>query len=376
MKVDGAGLSLQYPIAFQSTLLMATSHYTWTRGSLLPFKEAILAYNLATIRTVNVALRDPNLWNRGEYCCGGNLAAAETHLVGLVSLLNARLMEGRVRLEGSGVDGDEELTDRCVILFAAFMGCIYSRVKFYHENPAVIEVLDHCHERDVNGFPTRLAIFRSIPAFFILPATSSSLQQPVDVSRLLDSIRQMTRESDVIRSSEDDSTDTVDKVWRRGTATYLCIEAIKVHTSSYVYSGRNRAGSSPVRSTLSGMLAAKMLYLGTVLGMLDLGWKPLTLLVPHVLRVIVRDLRQGGGDKYRDLWLWKAFLACITLSAFPGCLEVEMEVFLHKSIQSWSQTAGIREWEDAKQVLGRIVWPDVVDQDGRFDDLWEHIITD
>ncbi|KFY76038.1 hypothetical protein V498_09788 [Pseudogymnoascus sp. VKM F-4517 (FW-2822)] len=307
------------------------------------------------------------------------MKAAETHLAGLALLLSARRLKGGTYTERNDVDGSEELTDSLAI----FISALHSRVSLV-KKPSVaaemIGIIRNWQKPNVSDLLGRLSLLRFIPAFLLPPPSTIDLRQLVDVSEILAATRVVTQDRDNTFASGRYIGMEIAEVWRNGAALPLLFQMTNAHTSMPTQCGKS-GSCPPIFSTLSGMLAAVELYLGTVLRMLDVGWAPFTELGPYTLGVLVRDLGHsrvsvdGLDVSRRDLWFWKAFIAWASLA----CLhhhDGAVEALLHEWIRDWSEISGVRDWEDAKNVLRRVAWPEIIDQGSRFEALWKDIAVD
>ena len=264
-----------------------------------------------------------------------------------------------------------------------FISALHSRVSLLKKTSVAAEtirVIRNWEKLNVNDLPGRLSLLRFLPAFLLLPPSTIDLRQSVDVSEILAATRVVTQDRDNTFASGKYFGMEIAEVWRKGTPLSLLFQLTNAHISMPTH-GRKSGSWSPVLSSLSGMLAAVELYLGTVLGMLDVGWKSFTELGPYTLGVLVRDLghsrgRMDGWDvSRRNLWFWKAFVACASVVCIHDH-KGAIEALLYKWIREWSEDSGVRDWEDAKNVLGRAAWPEIVDQGGRFEALWKNIMVD
>lgn len=220
----------------------------------------------------------------------------------------------------------------------------------------MIRIIRDWQKLNVSDLLGRLSLLRFIPAFLLPPPPTIDLQQPVDVSDILAATRVITQDRDTTFTSGRYIGMEIAEVWRNGAALPLLFQMTNAHTSMPTHCGKS-GSYPPVFSTLSGILAAIELYLGTVLGMLRVGWAPFTELGPYTLGVLVRDLghsrvsMDGLDASRRDLWFRKAFIAWAGLD----CLHHDdgaVEALLQEWIRDWSEVSGVRDWEDAKNVLG------------------------
>ena len=228
--------------------------------------------------------------------------------------------------------------------------------------------------------PGRLSLLRTLPSFLVAPPSTSRFQKPVDVSAILASARVATQDCDYCFGSEESLPMQMEMMWIRGYCLPLLAELANAHISTSTHVEEN-VNEPPVFSSLSSMLAATELYLGTVLRVIDVEWKPYVNLAPYTIRVLVRDLVTSSGSigawdaAHRDLWFWKAFVAWASMSLVPGGVG-DMEILLYTCIREWSQTWGILDWEDARNVLRRVVWPEVNPHAIPFEAMWMDIMIE
>uniref|UniRef100_A0A0B7KQR0 Uncharacterized protein n=1 Tax=Bionectria ochroleuca TaxID=29856 RepID=A0A0B7KQR0_BIOOC len=115
---------IQNSDALQDTLLVAGLHYTLATGDIRTYDSTVLFHKVETIRSINKRLETPRSTGFTTLvrriatlclveCSFGNMATAETHFEGLLSILDLHLQDGKL---DTPMDFNEELTSRYLVL--------------------------------------------------------------------------------------------------------------------------------------------------------------------------------------------------------------------------------------------------------------------
>lgn len=218
-----------------------------------------------------------------------------------------------------------------------------------------------------------------VPTYFLPPPGPHDLRRPVDVAAVIANIRHATRIFEMYAVAPDGHAEKSDLELEKSIRPLLYFEVVKTHVSSYTRRSRS-SGTTPVFSSLSGLTAAMHIYLGVILGMLDVDWKPFRDLTPYIAGVIIRDFRDETGEMEgwdtdcRDLWLWKALAGWAGLVVVDGHEEAIKSPFC-VWIRQWSEHTGVRDWRGAQEALGRVAWPHTVARGLDMEKLWQDILA-
>lgn len=402
------------PAALRSTLLLAGLHYSWNIGQLSWFEPTLLAAKIDAIRSIDDWIKGSKQSAFADSvrqvatlaiveCCAGSLARAESHLDGLVTILEAG--------ESSGLwesTLDKELVDRYFILvynfihgFKARVGEIASNDEIYKQDSSTSEeekVGSRMHEhhiRELDGLETRLKAFRLFPHFFA-PPRPSTIVKDIEVEPFLMCLNNITRMEQRRRAASitGDWDAVWNTLWMEGGPTRLFHAFVDSHVRSFSRepasspSIQSAPGVPSLRSSWLGVSAASGMYLNGVLDLFNGGEATGGKVLVQVLRILTLDInatrplteKQARG-RAGDLWLWKnmtgAFAMRKQLLDAEYCMDdgtmvlARMRLRLAEGMQYWGRLCGVSTWEGAKQALQRIVWldEDKPDETGR--QIWD-----
>ncbi|KAB5518855.1 hypothetical protein GE09DRAFT_1208189 [Coniochaeta sp. 2T2.1] len=378
------------PYALRSTLIIAGLHYAWNTGNLQSFEPTFLFHKVESIRTVNdwmqtrdaaqaaVAVRQVLTLGFAE-CCLGNLPAAESHLHGLMALLDIADPVGGGRIGEDEVD--RELADRYLILCQNFLHGKKSRfgkprprttsnnssprpgtgTEEDTENSAVMDRMRAAHQTEPGGIDNQLKSLTKFPHFFAPPPRG---RKPVDIdaASVVEILRDITRYIDGA-ASHFGRWDDPEDFFVQGAPTRLFMHVIDLHVLSF--SGKvekktttpyDENGSPPnFTSSWSGISITLGLYLHTVLGVWNAG-RPMSSrllcrLVQILKRHLVRDRQRLGGKGGLDkgFWFWKAFTAAVSLASARGyAAGYASSSRSSPSSSSWSSAASASSPDSAR----------------------------
>jgi hypothetical protein len=255
------------------------------------------------------------------------------------------------------------------------------------------------HLDEAAGLENRLKCLAKFPHFLAPPPRG---RKPVDIdaTHIIDGLRDMTAYVDCYMFNRDDPED----FFVGGGATRLFVSVVDLHVLSF--SGKvprtphDGTDAHNFMSSWTGICSAMGLYLHSVLGIWNAGQRMPTRMLCRITQILKRHLTRdrqrlgakGGLD--RGFWFWKAFIGAMALArrrfvapygsfASPSSspspttspasvstgttasfewnspvndIEGLEEWYIH-AIKKWSNSANVRTWEQAKTLLGNVVWP-------------------
>ncbi|KAL4795204.1 hypothetical protein BDV19DRAFT_363307 [Aspergillus venezuelensis] len=424
--------------ALRSTFLIAAVHYSWNTGNLQAYEAAYLFHKVESIRLIHhwLAIYDAK---RFVVCvrqilticlaeaCLGNLAAAETHLDGVMALFDAHdaVAENTV-LGAVGDNGiDRKLADHYLLLTSCFVLTLKSRLEDFiifratqGLNPdtnnslspeQAIKLYQKWHGMEYAGLETRLKAMRMFPYFFTPPPPSIPRNKRivVDAIPIIKCLANITETLDKVRANET-SEQHMHRVWNDGGSTRLLLVLVTSHVSCFLADDEPDFGKSKNCGTSWGGIAAAMeLYMHSVLGIMNNGAPIECRLLYRILGILQRDIEETRHDGLtvsnengllRSLWLWKAFTgimaiarsqhACelvpLSLSRPPATLDPgpcggcscshprqwqeRLQIicnWFRDCARSWSVASGMTAWEDVESLLAEIAWPRGLHGQGR-----------
>lgn len=218
----------------------------------------------------------------------------------------------------------------------------------------------------------RLGAIRLIPTFFA-PPPAGTPPKPVDVPAFLSALQSMTSMAMKAHLSPDleDKARIFHSMWTDGTATRLFLVFVDSHRHSF-YAGRQvpSCTDGDLSSAWTGIATASGLYLNSVLDIWNIGQPIEPRMLRHFLLVLERDVDltrhvvHFRDSPASELWLWKAFVAALTIrraeDAGPEFRDamIGLSVVWDEYLRVWCRASGVTEWQKARKLLQRVSWPE------------------
>ncbi|KAH7131665.1 hypothetical protein B0J13DRAFT_610754 [Dactylonectria estremocensis] len=372
----------QHPNALRNTLLIAGLHYAWKVGGLQTYELTFLFHKIETIRLLNDWMKDSqsdDLMAIVQHiatlcfteCSLGNIPAAETHLDGLVTVVDLHRplnheFDGRMEV-------NDELVNRYLILSWHSVHVLKSRVegskslrKMFGPTKTtqfskMISLLHQWRSQDIGSFEALLKIIRLLPYFGGLPTKKAF--HPIDGLPMIECLRVLT--TSTTSAKLDCGNDDPCPIWADGSASRLTLELMKSHISS-LDDDRDVIFGSLVCLPTSwcGISITSGLYLHSVLELCN-GGNPIDArLFRYLILMLMRDLRreihETDARGLSDFWFWKAFVGAFSLAKrqlyeYNETLEGIQYAF-NGYIQGWRDNSNVTQWTEAKNRLLRIAW--------------------
>ncbi|EEU41680.1 uncharacterized protein NECHADRAFT_87630 [Fusarium vanettenii 77-13-4] len=379
-----------HPDALRDTLLVAGLHYAWTVGDIHTYQSTLLFHKVATIRILNKWLHNinqPGLMTFVRHVsilcfvegCHGNVAAAETHLKGLVNAVD--LLSPSDSNFPNTLSVGEELANRYLIFthysFQGFKARIVSSAAlqkiFTQENVAefsdFLSLVYDWREQRIGNLDKRLGAMRMMPFFFaVLPPEAKFYD--IDASSMVECLKSLT--ATILFTSDDHITYDPSWEWIEGSESRLLYETVKAHFASLSEPQDDGnvhdddSSETPRLSTSwSSMCVATSLYLHSALGIWYAGESLEPCMFRRFLSILMRDVdrnvHQIRSPSLSHLWFWKTFLGAYSIAKLQSCGSQkdvgEFEKCFDRLISTWSRVCGVDKWKDAKARLVNITWP-------------------
>ncbi|OJJ60477.1 hypothetical protein ASPSYDRAFT_42220 [Aspergillus sydowii CBS 593.65] len=420
-KDDCIALATHDEHALRSTLLLAGIHYCWNTGNLQDYESAFLFHKVESIRIVNswlgaagsktflACVRQILTISLSEACLG-NLAAAETHLNGVMALFDSH---GQAAGACDKVDDiDSELASRYLLLTSCFVLALKSRLEDFTlfraaqgidpnddgSSSEALHLMKMWHKIEYRGLETRLKAIRLFPYFFSPPPIHGKRPKSVDAMPIIDCLKKMTEAADLVCTNP--TPQNINRVWNDGGPTKLLLILVTSHISSFSNDDKDQVsatGGKPsqplLQSSWSGISAAVELYMHSVLNIVNAGEPLESRLLYRILLILKRDIEQtradlGGthGSLRQSLWFWKAFLGALALSnhmaidtraSTPDKWSCEADLddlyeWFRDCVRAWSAVTGTTDWSVVRSRLAMFAWPAALSCDGKGfgEDIW------
>ena len=244
-----------------------------------------------------------------------------------------------------------------------------------------LSIMRTWHKHEMTGLAGRLRCLRVFPNFFTQPPPNSEFVD-VDVTPILEGLRHTTAGCDerYVRMKNGKPPSYRDTVWRDGP-TEMLLAFVNTHTSSLRQKGapiprttlKSAGKKQPIMSSWSGITGCIGIHLHSVLGLWNDKEPIERRLHYHVLRLVKHDLdrdmdilEQLSRDQ-RNMWLWKAMTAAVTLKVRDALIGpeyrhdadrrmIELQHFYEQCLCRYSHVTGYTQWSDVRSELTRICW--------------------
>ncbi|KAH8893660.1 hypothetical protein GQ53DRAFT_821592 [Thozetella sp. PMI_491] len=401
--------AIQHPDDFRGVVLLAALHFRWSTGDLGDFESTYVTTKIECIRTVNRLLGCPKedhdaIRSRfslvATLClvesCSRNLAAAETHLEGLLVLLeNEKLAWPTDRAFRDANNVISRYLLLCMDQVRNLRQCLTgSSVGLAEEAQLGPGWQSLCTNELLSDFNDRLLAFWLMPS--LLYADLALRADDVDALDFVDVLRVATANRGGCRPSHARATSfSAVQPDSRGTTM-----------SNYFLWGLSGSGVAPQStggrggvflSSWASLSVATRLYNAIVLQLKPYWCSPHSRTMIWLLQTLQQDLEDTfeisvvERRRSSDFWFWKAFLGTAVLveawcsGAVNDTAEVKvlggkamllelMSWFCHK-VRLWSIATGTAEWEDAKDSLGQVVWPVRAPTEALFVAVWDRALA-
>ncbi|RSL90435.1 hypothetical protein CEP52_014594 [Fusarium oligoseptatum] len=373
--------------AFRSALIIASLHFVWNKGDLQQFKSTFLVHKVHSIRMVNewMATKDSSLFTSivrqvATLCfselCFADVVSAETHLIGIMSLLDHKKQLGSSLTEEDLIE--QELADRYfVFTYTCFVGFKSRLIEYlrridptgnvYNITPDEAMTLTSSFlqsEAPTGALAIKLAALRLLPSFFN-PMPIGVKMADIDGYYTILAMRELTAALDGARVKQrtepNDSTAVFEAIWSNGVASKLLAQYVFSHTRSMSGKLPPSNGRQRFRTTWCGIQVAANMYLHHVVRMTEPGFLEqrahhyMMYLFQRELTQLSAQLEEQDSDISRDFLFWHYFLGAIHM--YKNDRESSTAEFFYGGICDWSKVNGVTEWADAWAALRGVSWP-------------------
>ncbi|EXL97600.1 hypothetical protein FOIG_09925 [Fusarium odoratissimum NRRL 54006] len=415
------------PCALRSAILMAGMHFSFQFGDLATFESTFLYHKIEVMRVINrwIASGDykleaaiirematlafaevkrptlpfpESLAHRVYQACHGELVAAETHISGILALIETARPDKSGPTRSDCCSTDRELANRYFVMSYVYITGLKSLLSGICRTGGHGSSLDavpgrnllklshtwHMSEAMENlGF--KLQAIRLFP-FFFSPLPQGARLNNADGKVIINSIRDFTAAQD--HMFKDTGIETADGkfegFWRRGPASRVLGEYVTAHIQSISVPGKKEENHDTTSSSFvgpwCGLTIASIFYMQDVLGALEYVDKRIhkygvTLLQHDVDKVLTSKEK----PKNEAFMLWQTLVGLIaSLRALKdneqdrGLLSARQ--FFEKALKQQATSLGISTWSQAKGTLRRVAWPMGTASREFIEELWEKTI--
>ncbi|KAF5563935.1 sterol regulatory element-binding ECM22 [Fusarium phyllophilum] len=399
------------PCALRSAILMAGMHFSFQFGDLAIFESTFLYHKIEVMRVINrwIASRDykleaaiiremATLAFTESKACHGELVAAETHISGILALIETARPDKDDPTRSDCCSTDRELANRYFVMSYVYITGLKSLLSGICRTGGHGSSLDAVPGRNLlklshtwhmseamENLGLKLQAIRLFP-FFFSPLPQGARLNNADGQVIINSIRDFTAEQD--RMFKNTGTETADGkfegFWRKGPASRVLGEYVTAHIESISVPGKKDIPDmtpSLFVGPWCGLTIASIFYLQDVLGALEYVDKRIhkyavTLLQHDVAKV----LSMKDTQKNEAFILWQTLVGLIgSLRALKdneqdrGLLSARQ--FFADALKQQATALGIMTWSQAKGTLRRVAWP--MGTAGRefIEELWEKTVT-
>ncbi|KAG4262776.1 hypothetical protein FPRO03_10139 [Fusarium proliferatum] len=398
------------PCGLRSAILMAGMHFSFQFGDLATFESTFLYHKIEVMRVINRWIAS------GDYkleaaiirematlafteACHGELVAAETHISGILALIETARPDKSDPTRSDCCSTDRELANRYFVMSYVYITGLKSLLSGICRTGGHGRSLDVVPGRDLlklshtwhmseamENLDLKLQAIRLFP-FFFCPLPQGARLNNADGQVIINSIRDFTAAQDrIFKDTGKETADgKFDGFWRRGPASRVLGEYVTAHIESISVPGKKEETHDMTPSSFvgpwCGLTIASIFYMQDVLGALEYVDKRIhkyavTLLQHDVAKV----LNRVGTLKNEAFILWQTLAGLIaSLRALKhneqdrGLLSARK--FFADVLKQQATTLGIVTWSQAKGTLRRVAWP--MGTAGRefIEELWEKTVT-
>ncbi|KAH8900385.1 hypothetical protein GQ53DRAFT_835444 [Thozetella sp. PMI_491] len=386
---DPLRLSIYEPLGLRGTMMLAGLHFKLMSYDVDTFDNTFFFHKGEAIQFVNKGLVDQSVRYRAGFMkliamlsvlesCARNLDNAEAHIQGLLTLFEVQESE----MESADEDGShDEVVQRLFVMAHFFVEAL--RCRRVNISTKENEAKDGPRHVHLSGLGDNLAALRLMPAF-LSPLTSNS---DVDGTHAMVSIQCLTHV--IERKQNTASSSAIAPVpqhvsgFCEGANAADCLGCMSIAglllAFTVIHSKRLPAKVDPVgtrmRCSWSSFAISTSFYLNAVLGVWNMGLSYKSRIMTRLLAIHKKDMErvEAGaldGTVASEMLFWQIFVAAYALKSTPA-KEFKMErQFLYASIRKWSVTTRTAHWEDARDALEKITWPNTPWVDERGKKLW------
>ncbi|KAF5560113.1 sterol regulatory element-binding ECM22 [Fusarium napiforme] len=367
------------PCALRSAILMAGMHFSFQFGDLATFESTFLYHKIEA--------------------CHGELVAAETHISGILALIETARPDKRDPTRSDCCSTDRELANRYFVMSYVYITGLKSLLSGICRTGGHGNSLDAIPGRNLlklshtwhmseamENLGLKLQAIRLFP-FFFSPLPQGARLNNADGQVIINSIRDFTAEQDrMFKNTGQETPDgKFEGFWRKGPASRVLGEYVTAHIESISAPGKKEETHDMTPSSFvgpwCGLAIASIFYMQDVLGALEYVNKRIhkyavTLLQHDVAKV----LTSNDTQKNEAFTLWQTLVGLIgSLRALKhneqdrGLLSARQ--FFANALKQQATTLGITTWSQAKGTLRRVAWP--MGTTGRefIEELWEKTVT-
>ncbi|EWG51692.1 hypothetical protein FVEG_10594 [Fusarium verticillioides 7600] len=398
------------PCALRSAILMAGMHFSFQFGDLATFESTFLYHKIEVMRVINRWIAS------GDYkleaaiirematlafteACHGELVAAETHISGILALIETARPDKSDPTRSDCCSTDRELANRYFVMSYVYITGLKSLLSGICRTGGHGNSLDAIPGRNLlklshtwhmseamENLGLKLQAIRLFP-FFFSPLSQGARLNNADGQVIINSIRDFTAAQDCIfkNTGAETADGKFEGFWRKGPASRILGEYVTAHIESISVPGKKKETLDMTPSSFvgpwCGLTIASIFYMQDVLGALEHVDKRIhkyavTLLQHDVAKVLTSKEVQ----KNEAFLLWQTLVGLIgSLRALKdneqdgGILSARQ--FFADALKQRATTLGITTWSQAKGTLRRVAWP--MGTNGRkfIEELWEKTIT-
>ncbi|KAM0201922.1 hypothetical protein ACHAQI_011123 [Fusarium lateritium] len=396
------------PGALRSAILLAGMHFSFQYGDLALFESTFLFHKLEVMQMINqwIASRDSKL--KAEIIrhmatlafteiCQGELLAAETHISGILALIDT----GRDNSGGqnpSARSTDQELANRYFVMSYSYLCGLKSllgginRIEGYASNlddlpgHRIVEMSNVWHRNEgVESLALKLQAIRLFPYFFS-PLPHGAQLGNADVYGIIETLRAFTTGLDDVYANQRDvySEQTFHGFWRRGPASKILGDYVMAHARSISIGEEkpkpSKAQQQSFTSPWCGMVIASISYMQRVLGALE----PIERRIHrYAITLLQQDMAmtmfEENASRNEVFVLWQLLVGLVGSQTYQKeekdrRLFAAMQ-FFQVALRKQADLLGISSWSEARIILKEVVWPAEDNSCVNVKGLWDEAVV-
>ncbi|KAG7406482.1 hypothetical protein Forpe1208_v014256 [Fusarium oxysporum f. sp. rapae] len=398
------------PCALRSAILMAGMHFSFQFGDLATFESTFLYHKIEVMRVINhwIASRDYKLEAAiirematlaFTEACHGELVAAETHISGILALIETARPDKSDPTRSDCCSTDRELANRYFVMSYVYITGLKSLLSGICRTGGHGSSLDAVPGRNLlklshtwhmseamENLGLKLQAIRLFP-FFFSPLPQGARLNNADGQVIINSIRDFTAAQDhMFKNTGIETADgKFEGFWRRGPASRVLGEYVTAHIESISVPGKKEENPDMTPSSFvgpwCGLTIASIFYMQDVLGALEYVDKRIHKYAVTLLQHdVAKLLNSKDTPKNEAFMLWQTLVGLIaSLRALKDNEQdrglLSAREFFEEALKQQATTLGIATWSQAKGTLRRVAWPMGTASREFIEELWEKAMT-
>ncbi|KAF4451281.1 Sterol regulatory element-binding protein ECM22 [Fusarium austroafricanum] len=378
------------PCALRSAILMAGMHFTFQYGDLSCFESTLLFHKVEVMRGINtwIASKDYRLEASiirqmatlaFTEACHGELVAAETHISGILALIETAKVGRNDPTLPDSWSTDQELANRYFVMSYVYLTGLKSLLGGICRTGGYANSIDALPGRKLvklsyiwhssealESLALKLQAIRLFP-FFFSPLAQGARLNNADGAKIITSLREFTIGINPLFMTQ--GADTMDakfeSFWRQGPASRVLAEYVMAHVQSISIPGEKVETPEMPTSTFigpwCGWVVASIIYMQDVLRVLEpLDRRIHKYAITIFQHDVAKNLAVKGTSRNDEFLFWLVMVGLTVLSGGSDTTGTGVGYFKLVGSQTDIGEGGMARWECQPRVFGGLMGRDCI----------------